>query len=78
MRLFQRSTQQGALNIVFATTEDENNIESGVMYQDGIVWKDGVALMEELGEDLQKELWKLSEELINKNSSKSSKTTSSD
>jgi len=78
MRLFQRSTQQGALNIVFATTEDENNIESGVMYQDGIIWKDGVALMEELGEDLQKELWKLSEELINKNSSKSSKTTSSD
>jgi len=78
MRLFQRSTQQGALNIVFATTEDEDNIESGSMYQDGIVWKDGVALMEELGEDLQKELWKLSEELINKSSSKSSKTTSAD
>ena len=48
------------------------------MYQDGIVWKDGVDLMEELGDDLQKELWKLSEELINKNSSKSSKTTSAD
>ena len=77
MRLFQRSTQQGALNIVFATTEDENNIESGVMYQDGTIWKDGVALMEEFGEDLQKELWKLSEELMNKSSSKS-KTTSAD
>ena len=78
MRLFQRSTQQGALNIVFATTEDENKLESGAMYQDGIVWKDGVDSMEELGEDLQKELWKISEELINKNNNKLSKTASSD
>jgi len=64
MRLFQRSSKKGALNIVFAVTEDKTKLESGTMYQDGKVWKDGVNLIDTLGDDLQKGLWELSEELI--------------
>lgn len=64
MRLFQRSSEQGAQNIIFAVTEDKTKLESGAMYQDGKVWEDGVKLVETLGDDLQKGLWELSEELI--------------
>ena len=68
MRLFQRSTYQGALNIVFATTEDKAKMESGVMYQDGEVWGDGVKLLDTLDDNLQKGLWDLSEELVKEKS----------
>jgi len=64
MKLFQRSAEQGSLNIVFTTVEDKSKLESGSMYQDGKIWNDGVKLVETLGGDLQKELWQLSEELI--------------
>lgn len=63
MKLFQRSAEQGSLNIVFTTVEDMSKLESGSMYQDGKIWNDGVKLVETLG-DLQKELWQLTEELI--------------
>ncbi|KAL3788552.1 hypothetical protein ACHAW5_009398 [Stephanodiscus triporus] len=64
MRLFQRSAEQGALNIVHAVIEDKEALESGAMYQDGKIWDDGVKLVETLGDDLQKGLWEISEELI--------------
>ena len=64
MRFFQRSSAQGAQNIMFAVMEDRTKLESGSMYQDGVIWEDGVKLMDTLGDDLQKGLWDLSEELI--------------
>lgn len=64
MRMFQRSSQQGALNLIFAVTEDKTKLESGTMYQDGKIWKDGVDLIDTLGGDLQRGLWELSRELI--------------
>jgi hypothetical protein len=64
MRILQRSAQQGALNIVHAVVEEKGALASGVMYQDGKIWQDGVELVETLGDDLQKELWEISEELI--------------
>jgi len=66
MRLFQRSSRQGALNLVFAVTEDNAKLESGGMYQDGVIWKDGVDLIDALGGDLQKRVWELSEELVSR------------
>mmetsp|Transcript_8240 Transcript_8240/g.15404 ORF Transcript_8240/g.15404 Transcript_8240/m.15404 type:complete len:362 (-) Transcript_8240:92-1177(-) len=64
MRFFQRSSNQGAQNIIFTVTEDKSKLVSGAMYQDGVIWEDGVKLMDTLGDDLQKGLWDLSEELI--------------
>ena len=64
MRKFQRSSQHGTLNLIFAMTEDKTKLESGTMYQDGKIWKDGVDLINTLGGDLQRGLWELSRELI--------------
>jgi len=64
MRFFQRSSNQGAQNIIFTVTEDKSKLVSGAMYQDGVIWEDGVKLLDTLGDDLQKGLWDLSEELI--------------
>ncbi|KAL7525215.1 hypothetical protein ACHAXR_001919 [Thalassiosira sp. AJA248-18] len=64
MRLFQRSSAQGAQNIMFAVMEDKSKLKSGAMYQDGVIWEDGAKLIDTLGDDLQKRLWELSEELV--------------
>ena len=63
MRLFQRSSQQGALNIIYTVTEDKDKLESGAMYSDGDIWEEGETMIESL-DDEQKGLWELSEELI--------------
>lgn len=70
MRFFQRSSAQGAQNVVFSIMEDKAKLVSGAMYQDGVVWEDGVKLIDTLGNDLQKGLWDLSEELIKENEAK--------
>ncbi|KAL9189724.1 hypothetical protein ACHAXT_009399 [Thalassiosira profunda] len=64
MRLFQRSSTQGALNIFFTVTEDKEKLQSGAMYQDGKIWEGGAELVDRLGDDVQKGLWELSEELV--------------
>ena len=43
---------------------DKTKLESGSMYQDGVVWEDGFKLIETLDDKIQKKLWGLSEELI--------------
>ena len=63
MRLFQRSSQQGALNIIYTVTEDKDKLESGAMYSDGEIWEEGETMIESL-DDEQKGLWELSEDLI--------------
>ena len=64
MRFFQRSSAQGAYNVLFVLMEDKTKLESGSMYQDGVVWKEGLTQFEALGNAVQKELWDLSDELI--------------
>lgn len=64
LRLFQRSSIQGAYNILFVVMSDKTKLESGSMYQDGVVWEDGLKLIETLDDKIQKKLWDLSEELI--------------
>ncbi|KAL3798693.1 hypothetical protein HJC23_004444 [Cyclotella cryptica] len=60
MRLFQRSTVQGAQNIVFATVEDTSKLVNGGFYQDGKVNEEMLTSHQEI----ETPLWNLSMELI--------------
>ncbi|KAL7431826.1 hypothetical protein ACHAXM_002831 [Skeletonema potamos] len=63
MRLFQRTSAQGAQNIVHVTMEEKEKLVSGAMYQDGKI-EDGItSFLDGVGEDVQKQLWDLSKEL---------------
>jgi hypothetical protein len=62
--LFQRSSIQGTYSILSVVMSDKTKLESGSMYQDGVVWEDGFKLIETLDDKIQKKLWGLSEELI--------------
>ena len=64
LRLFQQSSIQEAQNILCVVMSDKTKLESGSMYQDGVVWEDGFKLIETLDDKIQKKLWGLSEELI--------------
>jgi len=66
MRLFQRTSAQGAQNIVHVTMEDREKLVSGAMYQDGKIEDGTTSVLDEVGEDVQKELWDLSKELAEK------------
>lgn len=66
MRLFQRTSAQGAQNIVYVTMEDAEKLVSGAMYQDGKIEDGTTSVLDEVGEDVQKELWDLSKELAEK------------
>lgn len=64
MRLFQRSSEQGAQNIVYVTMEDTEKLASGALYQDGKM-DEGIKLfLDGVGEDVQKQLWDLSKEFV--------------
>ncbi|KAL7478156.1 hypothetical protein ACHAW6_003932 [Cyclotella cf. meneghiniana] len=60
MRLFQRSTIQGAQNIVFVTLEDKSKLVNGGFYQDGKVNEEMMTCHQEV----ETPLWNLSVELI--------------
>ena len=60
MRLFQRSSSQGAQNIVFATVQDKSEIMSGGFYKDGKVDQDIMTSHT----DVEMPFWDLSMELI--------------
>jgi len=64
MRMVQRTSVQGAQNIIFATILDENYMVNGAMYQDGRVAEPETLYVDGLGDDLGKELWKLSLDLV--------------
>jgi len=65
MRLFQRTSAQGAQNIVHVTMEDKEKLVSGALYQDGKI-EDGItSFLDGMG-DVQKQLWDLSKELTEK------------
>jgi NAD(P)-dependent dehydrogenase (short-subunit alcohol dehydrogenase family) len=63
MRLFQRTSAQGAQNIVHVTLEDTQNLVSGGIYQDGKISMELTSFLDGVGMDVQKQLWDLSSEL---------------
>lgn len=64
MLLVQRTTVQGAQNIVFCTIEDANKLQNGGFYRDGEVEEDVTSHADSLGSDAPERLWKLSEQLV--------------
>lgn len=68
MRMIQRTSAQGAQNIVHATLEDKDKLQSGGMYRDGKIAKDETEYMDSLDKDLPRKLWDLSETLLSKRS----------
>jgi len=63
MLMVQRTTVQGAQNIVFVTVEDENKLQNGGFYRDGEI-EEGVSdHVDSLGADAPERLWALSETL---------------
>ena len=66
MRLFQRTSAQGAQNIVHVTVEDVDKLVCGALYQDGKIEVESTKVLEDVGMDVQKELWDLSKELTKK------------
>ena len=66
MRLFQRTSAQGAQNIVHATMEEKDKLINGALYQDGKIEDGTTSVLEVVGVDVQKQLWDLSMELSNK------------
>lgn len=66
MLMIQRTSVQGAQNIIHTTLEDKDKMQSGAMYRDGEVAKDETEFMDLLDKDLPKHLWDLSEKLFTK------------
>lgn len=64
MFMVQRTTLQGAQNIVFVTVEDESKLENGGFYRDGEIEKDVSDYVDSLGSDAPEQLWKLSDKLV--------------
>jgi NAD(P)-dependent dehydrogenase (short-subunit alcohol dehydrogenase family) len=65
LRLIQRTTVQGAQNIVFCTISDQDKLQNGGLYTDGEISKEGTEKIEILGVDAPKKLWDLSVEILN-------------
>ena len=70
MLMIQRNSVQGAQNIIHATLEDRNKLESGGMYRDGQIAKEETEYMNSLDKDLPQKLWNLSEQLLLKGKGK--------
>jgi len=64
MLMIQRSAVQGAHNIIFATVEEKDKLQSGAFYKDGKVAKEEMDYVDSLGEDLPRKLWELSDGLL--------------
>lgn len=65
-RLIQRTTVQGAQNILYAVLQDKDKLKSGGMYQDGKLMEKETEYIDSLGSDAPKLLWDLSEKLLRK------------
>lgn len=64
MLLIQRTSVQGAQNVIHATLEDKEHLKSGEMYRDGEVAKEETEYVDSLGKDVPRMLWELSEKLV--------------
>lgn len=68
MLMIQRTSTQGAQNIIHATIEDKDKLQSGMMYRDGEIGTEHMEYANSLGEDLPEKLFNLSDQLLNKDS----------
>jgi len=66
MLMIQRTCVQGSQNIIHATLEAKETMQSGSMYRDGEVANDETDFLDSLDKDLPKKLWDLSEKLLGK------------
>mmetsp|Transcript_18761 Transcript_18761/g.46475 ORF Transcript_18761/g.46475 Transcript_18761/m.46475 type:complete len:359 (+) Transcript_18761:236-1312(+) len=64
MMLIQRTTVQGAQNIVFAALEDKENLKSGACYADGEIAKEPTKHIDSFGIKGTKSLWAVSDMLV--------------
>lgn len=64
MMLIQRTTVQGAQNIVFAALEDKKNLTSGATYADGEISKESTKHIDSFGIKGPKSLWAVSDMLV--------------
>lgn len=63
MRLVQRTTVQGAQNIVFTVIADKGKLQSGAVYSDGVVDAELTDYVESLESEAAKQLWQVSEQI---------------
>lgn len=68
MMLIQRTSAQGAQNIVFAALEDKEKLKSGACYADGEIAKEQTKYIDSLGIKGTKALWAVSDMLIKESS----------
>eukprot|EP00560_Eucampia_antarctica_P009775 CAMPEP_0197828796 /NCGR_PEP_ID=MMETSP1437-20131217/5320_1 /TAXON_ID=49252 ORGANISM="Eucampia antarctica, Strain CCMP1452" /NCGR_SAMPLE_ID=MMETSP1437 /ASSEMBLY_ACC=CAM_ASM_001096 /LENGTH=356 /DNA_ID=CAMNT_0043430175 /DNA_START=128 /DNA_END=1201 /DNA_ORIENTATION=+ len=64
LMMFQRTSVQGAQNIIFATVEDKDKLKSGEIYRDGEIAVEQTDYIDSLGENLPKKLWTVSERIL--------------
>jgi hypothetical protein len=64
MLLIQRTSVQGAQNVIHATLEDKEHLKSGEMYRDGEVAKEETEYVDSLGKDVPRMVWELSKKLV--------------
>ncbi|CAJ1958872.1 unnamed protein product [Cylindrotheca closterium] len=64
MRLIQRTTTQGAQNIVFCALEDKKNLKSGACYADGEISKKLAKHVDSFGIMGPKSVWSVSDMLV--------------
>jgi len=62
--LIQRTSAQGAQNIVFCTITKTSLLKNGALYSDGEIAPEETAHMDSLGPEAPKRLWDLSEKLV--------------
>ena len=64
MSMIQRTAVQGSQNSIFAVIEDKGKLESGAFYRDGKISSEHTEYIDSLGTELPKNLFDLSETLI--------------
>lgn len=63
--LIQRTSAQGAQNIVFCTVTKAAQLQNGALYRDGEIMEEETEYIDGLGSEAPKKLWDLSEEILN-------------
>ena len=70
MLMIQRTSKQGAQNIIFATLEDKDKLKNGEFYKDGEIAVEQTDYVDSLGESVPRQLWEVSERLIDESDSR--------
>jgi NAD(P)-dependent dehydrogenase (short-subunit alcohol dehydrogenase family) len=70
MLMIQRTSKQGAQNIIFATLEDKDKLKNGEFYKDGEIAVEQTDYVDSLGESVPRQLWEVSERLLDESDSR--------